>query len=212
MHHDDVGQPRGANNRHDVSHEVEIQIAVERGIDRVRRHDLQQCVTIRGRLGDRLGSDVAAGAGAVLNDELLAEAIRQPLPHQARLDVGCPARGKADDDADRPGRIGLRPRNASHGRPCSNTRGQMQECAAGKFHDAPSTVGETLRTRSPAGRMLGKDYTCLVRRWKGQCLHQALGGIADGLNPRLVEADIAVRRFGRPATPRHVCSRLIPVR
>ena len=68
----------------------------------MRGHDLQQRVAIRGRLGDRLGADVAAGAGAVLNDELLAEAIRQPLPHQARLDVGGPAGGKADDDAHRP--------------------------------------------------------------------------------------------------------------
>jgi len=41
--------------------------------------------------------DVAAGAAAVLNNELLAEAIRQPLSHQARLDVGSPAGGKADD-------------------------------------------------------------------------------------------------------------------
>jgi len=55
-------------------------------------------------------------AGAVLDDELLAEAIRQPLAHQARLDVGSPARGKADDDADRPGRIGFRPRHPGHGR------------------------------------------------------------------------------------------------
>ena len=102
MHHDDVCQPRGADNRRDVPDEVEIEIGVERGIDRMRGHDLQQRVAIRGRLGDRLGSDVAAGAGAVLDDELLAEAIRQPLTHQARLDVGSPAGGKADDDAHRP--------------------------------------------------------------------------------------------------------------
>jgi hypothetical protein len=101
-------------------------------------HNLQQGVAIRGRFGDRFGSDVAAGAGAVLNDELLAEAIGQPLTHQARLDVGSPAGGKADDDAHRPRRIGLRPRNAGHGRQRSGTHGQMQECAAGKFHDAPS--------------------------------------------------------------------------
>ena len=116
MHHDDVGQPRGADNRRDVPNEVETEIAVERGIDRVRGHDLQQRVAIGGRSGDRLGPDVAAGAGAVLDDELLAEAIRQPLTHQPRLDVGGSAGGKADDDAHRPGRIGLRPRHAGHGR------------------------------------------------------------------------------------------------
>ena len=95
-------QPRGADNRHDVADEVETEIGVERRIDRMRGHDLQQRVAICGCLRDRLGSNVAAGAGAVLNDELLAEAIRQPLTHQARLDVGRPAGGKADDDAHRP--------------------------------------------------------------------------------------------------------------
>ena len=68
----------------------------------MRGHDLQQRIAIRGRPRDRLGADVAAGAGAVLDDELLAEAVRQPLTHQARLDVGRPAGGKADDDAHRP--------------------------------------------------------------------------------------------------------------
>jgi hypothetical protein len=33
-------------------------------------------VAIRWCLGDRLGPDVAAGPGAILNDEFLAEAIR----------------------------------------------------------------------------------------------------------------------------------------
>ena len=60
----------------------------------MRGHDLQQRVAIRRCLGDRLGPDIAAGAGAVLDDELLAEAIRQPLTHQARLDVGGPSGGK----------------------------------------------------------------------------------------------------------------------
>jgi len=102
MHHDHVCQPRDGDDRHDVADEVEIEIGVERGIDRVRGHDLQQRIAIRGCLRDRLGADVAARAGAILDDELLAEAVRQPLTHQARLDVGSPAGGKADDDAHRP--------------------------------------------------------------------------------------------------------------
>jgi len=36
MHHDDIGQPRDADNWRDVAGEVEIEIAVERGIDRMR--------------------------------------------------------------------------------------------------------------------------------------------------------------------------------
>ena len=59
---------------------------------------MQQRIAIRRRLRDRLGADVAARAGAILDDELLAEPLREPLTHQARLDVGRPAGGKADDD------------------------------------------------------------------------------------------------------------------
>ncbi len=78
MHHDDIGQPRGADHRRDVPQGIGIEIAVERGVDRMRRHDLQQRVTFGGRLGDRLGPDVAAGA-----DSLTCTAS-----HRAALGVG----------------------------------------------------------------------------------------------------------------------------
>ena len=45
-----------------------------------------------------------------------------------------PPAAKADDDAHRPRRIGLRPRNARHGRQRGSARCQMQKSAAGKFH------------------------------------------------------------------------------
>ena len=48
-----------------------------------------------------------------------------------------PPGGKADDDAHRPRRIGLRPRDARHGRQRGSARGQMQKLSAGKFHGAP---------------------------------------------------------------------------
>jgi hypothetical protein len=54
--------------------------------------------------------DIGAGTGTVLDDEWLAEPLRQPLCDQAREDVGRPASGKAIDDAHRPRRIGLRRR------------------------------------------------------------------------------------------------------
>src|SRR5260370_8012767 len=43
----------------------------------------------------------------------------------------------------------------------------MQECAAGKFHDAPSTICAASRTCNPTASPTGTDYTRLVRRWKG---------------------------------------------
>ena len=47
-----------------------------------------------------------------LDDELLAELIRQPLSYQACHDVGGTTGGKSDNDAHGPGRIGLSPSDA----------------------------------------------------------------------------------------------------
>jgi putative tryptophan/tyrosine transport system substrate-binding protein len=50
---------------------------------------------------------------------------RQPLTDQACNDVGSSARGKADDGAHRPRRIGLRPCDARNCRQRGRARGQM---------------------------------------------------------------------------------------
>jgi hypothetical protein len=49
-----------------------------------------------------------------LDDEWLAEPFRQRLTYQARDDLDYATGRKADDDAHRPRRIGLRPRKARH--------------------------------------------------------------------------------------------------
>ena len=59
------------------------------------------------------------------------------MADQARGDVSAAAGGKADNDADRPRWIGLRPRKARHGRERGSARGQMQKISAGKFHFEP---------------------------------------------------------------------------
>jgi hypothetical protein len=56
------------------------------------------------------------------------------LTHQARDYVDTAARGKADEDAHRLGRIGLRPSDARDGRHRGRARYQMQKLSAGKFH------------------------------------------------------------------------------
>ena len=61
-------------------------------------------MAVGGRLHDCLGGDIAAGARTVLDNEWLAEPLRQPLADQARNDVGDAASGKADDQ--RTGRDG----------------------------------------------------------------------------------------------------------
>ena len=134
MYHHDKGTADEARDRRDVADEIEIELVVKRRIDRVRRTDQEQRVAVRRRAHDRLGGDVAAGARPVLDDEWLAEPLRQPLTDQAREDVVRAAGGKADDDAHRPRRIGLRPSEARHGRERGSTRCQMQKLAARKFH------------------------------------------------------------------------------
>ena len=92
-----LGDADDAGDRRDVADEIEIELVVERRVDRVRRTDQQQRVAVGGRAHDRLGADVAAGARPVLDDEWLAEPLRQPLPDQAREDVGRAAGGNGDD-------------------------------------------------------------------------------------------------------------------
>jgi len=59
---------------------------------------------------------IGGAAWSVLDDERLAEPLRQPLRHQARSEIGGAARRDGDENADRAGRIGLRVRRARPGR------------------------------------------------------------------------------------------------
>jgi hypothetical protein len=64
-------------------------------------------VPIGRRIDDGLGRDIAAGARAILDDELLVKPLGQPLSYEARQDVGRPTSPKADDDAKRtPEKVG----------------------------------------------------------------------------------------------------------
>ena len=152
MDHHDKGAADEARDRRDVANEIEIELVVKRRIDRVRRTDQEERVAVRRRTHDRLGGDIAAGARPVLDDEWLAEPLRQPLTDQAREDVVRAAGGKADDDAHRPRRIGLRPSETRHGRERGSARCQMQKLTARKFHGVLlwSRTCETHGLRSPA--------------------------------------------------------------
>src|SRR5262249_46010779 len=78
----------------------------EAGIDGVRRHRRhQQRVAVRRRLGDHVGPDIAAGADAVFDGELLSHELAHASPHDARDDVGGTTGRERNDDADRFRRI-----------------------------------------------------------------------------------------------------------
>src|SRR5262249_598499 len=125
-----------------------------------------------GRAHTRLGGDIAVATWPVLHDELLAEPLREPLSHQACGDVTCAAGGKADNDAHRPRRIGLRPSKARKDRECGSTCRQTQKLSGGKFHSITSSarassVGGTSRPSALAVLRLMINST-LVACWTGR--------------------------------------------
>src|SRR5262245_50703159 len=102
VHDYSVGRAYDASNRRDVANEIEFEMVVQGGVDRATRTDHEQRISVCGRAHDGLGSYVGTSTRPVLNDEWLAEALRQPLPHRTRNGVGIAASGKADQQAHRP--------------------------------------------------------------------------------------------------------------
>ena len=104
-HRHHVGGAVESRDRRDILNEVERQLRIERGVDVIGRVHQQDRVAIRLSLGDRVRADVVARARLVLNDELLACALRQPLSNQPRQNVGRATCRIADDELHGTGRI-----------------------------------------------------------------------------------------------------------
>jgi hypothetical protein len=63
----------------------------------VWRGDEQERVAVRGGARDCLQGQIAAGAGPIVDDDRVAEPLRQRLTDKARVDVGRAAGGNKDD-------------------------------------------------------------------------------------------------------------------
>src|SRR5262249_33638055 len=151
MHHHDVGHAEDACDGHDVAEEIVIELAFEeRRIDRARRGDQQERITVRGRTHDRLGPNRGGRARPVLDHKWLSEALGKPLSHQARGDVGRAGGRERHDHAHPPPRIRLRRRDARAAPQRGSAGGQMQELpSAGKFHlNLPSRHSITSSARA----------------------------------------------------------------
>src|SRR5262249_46017304 len=96
--------------------------------------DHEERIAVCRRTHDRLYADIATTARTVLDDELLTEALRQPLTNEARSNVVNTTGRKWDNDAHRPRRIGLRPRDTRHRRQRGSARGEMQKLSARQVH------------------------------------------------------------------------------
>ncbi len=58
-----------AGDRRDVAQEIVIQLVVERGVHRIADRGEQERIAVSRSLHDDLGGDIAAGAGAIVDDE-----------------------------------------------------------------------------------------------------------------------------------------------
>jgi hypothetical protein len=109
----------------------------------------QDVVAVGRALRDRLDSDRAAGAGPILDDNLLSDRPRHGFARQARQEVGAAAGREHHDHADRTRRIGLRPRWSHDRRRGERGTGKRQELAADEFH---SSLPGMHRLYAPARR------------------------------------------------------------
>src|SRR5262245_54275425 len=114
--HHDQGLASQACDRDDVADEIEIELVIERDVDRIRDIYIKKRVAIGRRTHDHLSAYIAAGTRPVLDDERLAEPLLQPLSYQATKGVACATSRKTYHQTHRPRRIGLRPSETRHGR------------------------------------------------------------------------------------------------
>jgi hypothetical protein len=133
----DAYPARKARDRSNVAMEIEFEILIERRVPGVGRSSEEQRVAVRRRSHHRFRREIAAGARPILDDERLTETFREPLADQARIGVVDAARRKSGNDAHRPVREGLRPREGRRGRKRGRARGDMEKSTAGKFHGSP---------------------------------------------------------------------------
>jgi hypothetical protein len=90
MDHHDKGHDHNAGDRRDVADEIEVELVIERRVNSVRRGREKERITVWSRTDDRLGGDIAVCSGPVLDDEWLAEPLREPWTKAGSSLARCP--------------------------------------------------------------------------------------------------------------------------
>ena len=145
MDREDGRRGNGERDRVEVLDRIVGDRAVEARIDDQGRCNEDNRVAVGIGFGALAHADIAAGAADVLNEELPPEIFRKLLCDQAGEHIGRTAGPIGYDHPHRPRRIGLRPRDARHGRQRGSTRCQMQKSSAGTFHGVLSLKCYALR-------------------------------------------------------------------
>ena len=135
-HHHQRHAHDGADRR-DVAQKLEARLVVKAGVDRVVHAEQGERVAVGGRVSYRLEGKIARGSRPVLDDELTAEPLRQPLSHQARHDVLSAACGQTDDQTHGPGWVGLRLRDVRAGRQRGRAGGKIKQTTTRNVHCLP---------------------------------------------------------------------------
>src|SRR6516162_3197377 len=149
--------------------EVVVEFFEQCCIDCCGSADHEERIAVCRRTHDRLYTDIATTAGTVLDEELLTEPLRQQLTNEARGNVVHATGCKWENDAHRPRRIGLCPRDAREHRQRGSAGGQMEKISAGKFHFEPLSLPKTRFVRIDGEARQGSDTQ--------QCLRTARSGV-----------------------------------
>jgi hypothetical protein len=76
IHQHHKRRARDARDRRNVLDEIESELLIKCGVDRVTSTYQEECVAVCGGVYDCLGADIAARTWAIFNDEWLAEVLR----------------------------------------------------------------------------------------------------------------------------------------
>ena len=142
----DAGHVRDLGDRREVLLRVDRQVRKDRGIDRDRA-DVAEIdrVTVGGRLGGELHADIARRAGAVVDDDLLAEEFGELRRNDPRHEIRGAARSEGNDHPHRPIRIACLPECKSGAQ-----RQRKHQPRAQLFHDS-SLQDSLVSTLPPSG-------------------------------------------------------------
>ena len=109
MHDEHAGGGRDLHDGREILHRIERHVFVKTGIHRpgadCRDHNR---IAVRRRFGGEFESDVAVGAAAIVDDELLAEPLAEFFAQHAALDVGRAAGDERHDETHGLARVLLR--------------------------------------------------------------------------------------------------------
>jgi hypothetical protein len=156
--HEHEGAADQARDRCHVAEQAEIQLVIKRRVDGIGCRGQVNRIAVGRRTHDRLGTDIAGGAGPVLDDELLTEPLRQPRTQQARQNIRRASGRSRYDPVHRPRRVDLRPSLARHNRQRDSARSQMQKLpSVGKCHGGPP-ICKPRGLRHVPMAALNKDY------------------------------------------------------